>query len=252
MVALPAVAAAVVAAAVPAPAPAPTEASGVPLVRALRPVADAHVAARYPRRNFGRLATLAVRRSPAVRAYLRFDLRGVRGVVRSARLELFPTRRSSAGFSVRAVRNDAWGERRITFRTAPRVARRTTARSGPVQARSWVSLNVTRPARRGGLVTIALTSPRGRVAVASRETGDSAPRLVVRVDPVLVAAGDIASCDSAGDEATARLVRRIPATVATLGDNVYPNGTLHEFSTCYQASWGRVKGRTRPAAGNHE
>jgi acid phosphatase type 7 len=68
----------------------------------------------------------------------------------------------------------------------------------------------------------------------------------------LVAAGDVASCDSDGDERTAALVARIPGTVAVLGDSVYQLGTPQEFAACYAPSWGRFKRRTRPAVGNHE
>jgi hypothetical protein len=68
----------------------------------------------------------------------------------------------------------------------------------------------------------------------------------------LVAAGDIASCDSDGDEATARLLDRVRGTIAALGDTVYENGTDAEFSRCYAPSWGRHRPRTRPAVGNHE
>lgn len=69
---------------------------------------------------------------------------------------------------------------------------------------------------------------------------------------VLVAAGDIAACNSDGDEATAALLARIPGTVATLGDNVYPDGTSEEFRDCYDPTWGRHLSRTRPAPGNHD
>jgi hypothetical protein len=66
----------------------------------------------------------------------------------------------------------------------------------------------------------------------------------------LVAAGDIASCRSSGDEQTAALVARTPGTVAALGDIVYEAGTTAEFRDCY--SWRRFRGRTRAALGNHE
>jgi alkaline phosphatase len=66
----------------------------------------------------------------------------------------------------------------------------------------------------------------------------------------LVAAGDIASCNSSGDEATAALVERIPGTIAVLGDAVYERGTEEEFRDCY--SWGHLRGGTRAALGNHE
>ena len=66
--------------------------------------------------------------------------------------------------------------------------------------------------------------------------------------PTVVAAGDIASCSSTGDEATAALVARIPGTVAILGDAVYDRGTTAEFEQCY--SWRRF--RSRHARGARE
>lgn len=69
---------------------------------------------------------------------------------------------------------------------------------------------------------------------------------------VLVGAGDIASCSSTGDEATALLLDSIPGTVFTAGDNVYPNGTIQRYRTCYGPSWGRHLARTYAVAGNHD
>lgn len=70
---------------------------------------------------------------------------------------------------------------------------------------------------------------------------------------VLLAAGDIAECGDQGDEATARILASHPdATIATLGDNAYEQGTPQEFQSCYGPSWGRFKDRTRPATGNHD
>jgi acid phosphatase type 7 len=74
---------------------------------------------------------------------------------------------------------------------------------------------------------------------------------------VMVGAGDIAGCNSSGDEATAKLVTGVisenpGAVVFTLGDNVYSNGTSQEFTNCYDPSWGSFKARTRPVPGNHD
>jgi hypothetical protein len=70
---------------------------------------------------------------------------------------------------------------------------------------------------------------------------------------VLVGAGDIAGCSSLeGAEATAKLLDAIAGTVFTAGDNAYPSGTATQFSECYGPTWGRHKGRTRPALGNHD
>jgi hypothetical protein len=71
-------------------------------------------------------------------------------------------------------------------------------------------------------------------------------------DPVLLVAGDIAGCTWSGDENTASVVNGLAGTVVTLGDNVYPNGTLTEFTSCYAPSWGQFKARTRPTPGNHD
>jgi hypothetical protein len=69
---------------------------------------------------------------------------------------------------------------------------------------------------------------------------------------VLLAAGDIASCSSNGDEQTAKLLDGLSGAVATLGDNAYESGTTSEFANCYDPTWGRHKARTHPAVGNHE
>ncbi len=69
---------------------------------------------------------------------------------------------------------------------------------------------------------------------------------------ILAGAGDIADCNRADDEATAALLDRIPGTVFTAGDNAYPDGTLEQYRTCYDPTWGRHKARTRPTPGNHD
>ena len=69
---------------------------------------------------------------------------------------------------------------------------------------------------------------------------------------ILIAVGDIASCASEGDEATAGLVDGIQGTIIIAGDIAYETGTAKEFADCYDPSWGRHRSRTRPAPGNHE
>jgi hypothetical protein len=68
----------------------------------------------------------------------------------------------------------------------------------------------------------------------------------------LVGAGDIGYCGTGGAESTAKLLDRLPGTVFTAGDNAYMSGTLDEYNRCYDPSWGRHRGRTRPTPGNHE
>lgn len=69
----------------------------------------------------------------------------------------------------------------------------------------------------------------------------------------VIAAGDVAGCPASyQDEATAAIIMRYPnAEVLALGDLAYPDGSAGNY-TCYEASWGAFKERTRPVPGNHE
>src|SRR2546426_2229233 len=107
-----------------------------------------------------------------------------------------------------------------------------------------------------GLVVLAYAdTPAAPLPPASVAT--AAPVMVPPPPPasgavVLVGAGDIADCDSRGDEATAALLDSIAGTVFTAGDNAYSDGSAEAFAHCYQPSWGRHKARTRPSPGNHD
>ena len=83
-------------------------------------------------------------------------------------------------------------------------------------------------------------------------SGDRAAQQPGAVEGVLVGAGDIASCGNDHDEATARLLDQMGGTVFTAGDNVNGAGTPRQYRDCYEPTWGRHKGRTRPSPGNHD
>jgi 3',5'-cyclic AMP phosphodiesterase CpdA len=101
--------------------------------------------------------------------------------------------------------------------------------------RRWISEGRWRVALLGAL---ALAAP----VAASTET-----------EPVVVlAAGDIASCKSKGDEQTAALLDARPGPILALGDLAYSGGSAREFSECYGPSWGRHQARTYPSPGNHD
>lgn len=110
---------------------------------------------------------------------------------------------------------------------------------GP-QASQSTSASTTQPAGTGAASSAPTDAP---TTAPTGEAPDSA---------VLIAAGDIASCTSNGDSATAKLLDDLAGTIATLGDNVYPDGTAGQFGDCYDPIWGRQLARTRPAPGNHD
>jgi hypothetical protein len=212
---------------------------------------DAYVSSAAARRNFGRARTLRIQ-GRLTRGYLRFDLTRLDAAVAKATLRV----RSLSGRGRLIVRatSSRWAERTITFRNAPRLGRRVG--SARVR-RGLLGVGLTGVVSSGKVVSLALTSSGAPVRLGSRESG-FAPRLdlVLRPPETLIAAGDIADCTPPNpprsDLATAALVDQLPGTVAALGDLAYPDGTLDQFNTCYQTSWGRFKARTRPAPGNHE
>jgi hypothetical protein len=239
-------AAAVVFAAVSGTTPGPALAANP--VQVFTPVADSFVSAEAPETNFGRARSLRLRARPPDRAFLRFRVEGLRGGVVSAQLRVFVTGPGRADLQARALGPRGWTERALSYRSSPgirRVVAEGRARAG------WRSFDVSQLVRRAGVVQLALVARSGIVSVASRETGPK-PRIRVETAPVLLAAGDIASCRSLGDEATAEPLEGAPTTIAALGDLAYPVGSADDFAGCYDSSWGRFRSNTRPAPGNHD
>jgi acid phosphatase type 7 len=212
--------------------------------------ADAYVSSGARRKNFGRARSLRVLPRPVMRTYLRVKVQGLAAPVTRATLRVH-SKTLGRGFQVRAT-GGSWAERRLTFRNAPRPGR-VVGSVGRLR-RNWITADVTRGVSGNGTFNFVLT---GRGATLTSREGGRRPQLIVETEPAqapqtLIAAGDIASCASNGDEQTAALVDTVPGTVAALGDLVYEDGTAQEFAQCYEPSWGRFKARTKPTTGNHE
>jgi hypothetical protein len=149
-------------------------------IRAFKPVADTHVSAARPQKNFGRAPILRVDGFPETTAYLRFDLRRLRGDITSVTLLLHPSTAGRASFAVRRVRVNEWRERRLTYDNAPRPSERY-ASSKPVRRGVWSAIDVT-PFVQGddSEVSLAITTHGAReLSFGSRESRHG-PRLVVR------------------------------------------------------------------------
>jgi hypothetical protein len=93
------------------------------------------------------------------------------------------------------------------------------------------------------------------LAAEQRDAAGNVGRATARftVPFSLLAAGDIAACDTDGDEATAALLAQRAGTIATLGDNAYDSPPEADpYADCYAPSWGPFRPRTMPVPGNHE
>ncbi|HXE82629.1 MAG TPA: PKD domain-containing protein, partial [Gemmatimonadales bacterium] len=88
-------------------------------------------------------------------------------------------------------------------------------------------------------VSLTVTDSKGLASTAANTTAR------VTTPIVMVGAGNIASCGSNNDLATAQLVAALPtAKVFTLGDNVFPRSTPENYSGCYDPAWGQFLSRT--------
>ncbi len=226
------------------------------------PVADAYVQNTSPSTNFGTASQIIVDNSPVRRTFLRFTVGGLTEPVANAKLRIhvddIGNGGSPNGGTLRSITNTTWSETGVTWNNQPAIDGPTRGSLGSVSRNTWYTIDVTAAITGNGTYSFAMTSANNDGAYYdSRETGATSPQLVVTTgtpstDPVLVGAGDIASCSSTGDEATANLLDGVAGTVFTAGDNAYENGSDADYANCYNPTWGRHKARTKPSPGNHE
>ncbi len=143
-------------------------------------VADAYVSEARPDRNFADTPALRTDAYPrSERSYLRFAVAQLGGAVITAKLRLYAETASQTGYAVRTVAAGDWSEDKITYATAPTPGP-VVASSGPVARDGWTSVDVTPLVHGDGVVDLVLTgNDRFAAMYASRETGVTAPQLVV-------------------------------------------------------------------------
>ena len=100
----------------------------------------------------------------------------------------------------------------------------------------------------------------GTYPVTATTGGLSATFTLTNSDPMIVAAGDIActagkavTATSCQQQATSDLALSLhPDAVLPLGDDQYELGSLSDFQTIYDPTWGRLNAIAHPVPGNHE
>jgi hypothetical protein len=102
-------------------------------------------------------------------------------------------------------------------------------------------------AHAGPTITLPIAAPSANPSAFAGPVPSGPPP-----DAVLLAVGDIASCDVSTDELVGELAARLEGTIALLGDIAYPRGSPDDFASCFDPTWGPMRPRLRPAPGNHE
>jgi hypothetical protein len=141
-------------------------------------VADAYVVS-SDTVNHGTATTLRIDTSPTTNSYLRFSLSGLAGSRVTATLKIYANSALAAGFSVRPVSDNTWGETTIVSATAPGFGA-SGVTSGPVGAGTWITIDVTSLVTAStGDVDIALVGLSSiSLSLASRESVNK-PQLLV-------------------------------------------------------------------------
>jgi hypothetical protein len=194
--------------------------------------------------------------SDVERSLISFEVEGVPddATISQATLRLFVI--DGGGEPVLAGADGDWTEPDVTWDSAPVVVD-VIADIPEVPDESYVRVNVTSVIEGNGRIDFYILNEADDSFVVSSKEGGFGPVLEVILgdgQAILTGAGDIASCDGDGDEATAALIDAVLAEeedtlVFTLGDNAYEDGAPEDFADCYHPSWGRFKEITHPSAG---
>jgi chitodextrinase len=195
------------------------------------PVADTYVDSKKTKNNFGTDKTFSTSVSPPSdqSAYVRFDVRGLAVNVTSAKLRVLPVRGDNAkGFDLHTVADNTWGETTTTFVNKPAMGS-VIGSTGAFKAGVWQEIDVTSLIKGDGVISFGITSTSSKATdYASRESGVTAPELVVTSEPEKVAPSvpTLTSATAASPFAADLSWTASTDNVGVAGYTIYRNGNL--------------------------
>jgi hypothetical protein len=215
-------------------------------------VADAYVSRAKQHRNFGDSPALRTSARPRLeRSYLRFAVAGLSGDVTAARLRLYAATASRAGYAARPVAAGGWTEGAVTYATAPAPGP-VVATSGPVAPDTWTNVDVTRLVHGDGLLDLVLTTDGRSALYASRETGATAPQLVVKTAGTTVSSQTTTTTlrSSSTTTTTAPSTSATTSTIAAPAPSGAPGYGTPERPFSASSAWNRPIPANAPLAAN--
>jgi hypothetical protein len=152
------------------------------------PLADAQVDQNKPTLNFGFSVSLNVKtQGKRIHSYLKFEVFGLDGVVKSAKVRLYVGKASSGGGSISTVSNNylnsttPWTESGINWVNAPSPAGPALSTLGPVLGGTWVEFDVTPAVQGNGIYSFAITNALSSVFYNSKEAAGNRPVLAIEI-----------------------------------------------------------------------
>ncbi len=165
------------------------------------PEADAYVDGANAATNFGLSSRIRLDTSPDLRGYLRFNLSGLPWTITNATLRVHSFSSNSAGYQVRGVSDNLWGETALNYGNKPAMGP-VVVSSGPTTTNAWTETNVTSLVTGNGQLSLGLTGINSTaMSLGSRESGATSPQLVVTVLPAASVTCDLGTLTS-GSSAT--------------------------------------------------
>ena len=144
--------------------------------------ADAYVRRGTPDENYGSATFMKVDGAPKFRSFLRFTVPSSAGIVRSARLRLYPLNGSTDGGTLYSIQS-GWEEQSITWATSP-AAGAAVASLGPVARAAWTDLDLSDHISGPGTYSFVLVTTSEDAGTYSTREGPARkrPRLIVSED----------------------------------------------------------------------
>ena len=161
------------------------------VVMSFTPTDDALVTSKNPAENYGSATTLELRshKKETIHSYLKFEVTGVSGAIRSAKVRLYVDKDSNDGGSIYLVSNDylnsstPWLEGSLTWNNAPGLQGTPLSTVGGATSGTWVEFDVTGVVTGDGTYSFGLgTDSPNRVIYGSKEAAENWPVLVIEID----------------------------------------------------------------------
>lgn len=161
--------------------------SEVPTTISAKLIEDAYVSSSTPTTNHGAATALRARKisSENSNAYLKFDVKGINGQIKSATLRLKVTDASNSGGSVYFVSNNykanssAWKQSGINWNNAPELSGAVLSSAGAVRVGEWVKIDVTSAIGEDGIYSFGLQNDSSDPVLFSSKESANKPELII-------------------------------------------------------------------------
>jgi hypothetical protein len=155
---------------------------------AFAPVADAYTSDVMTTNNYGVSSKLRLDTSSAenFKSYLRFNVTGLTGQVKSAKLQLYVINESPLGGAIYSVANTyqgtttPWIETGLTYNNAPLIGGAALSSAGPAALGAWVTFDVTSAITGNGAYALGLEATSNNMVEYNSREGGNPPQLVIR------------------------------------------------------------------------